>query len=180
MTPAIHKILEGARFKIKRLECSAADLASGLKLEHFPSLTHLTISGGGHDLPSITNTALSNASGNSIEKVVVDIQGDAVEDWEYDGLARMDSVLSSAIVMPALQKVDIRMYDLHERVGWDVSKRDMPFPGSPLLSARGVFKDLVYTKVLQKGWVHEILSSEDRSAIVITGLEPGRFLVLFR
>ncbi|KAJ6543100.1 hypothetical protein B0H19DRAFT_1239228 [Mycena capillaripes] len=140
MTPAIHKILEDARFKIKRLECSTTDLTAGLKLERFPSLTHLTISGGGHDLPSIMNTALSNTSGNGIEKVVIDIQGNTFEEWEYDELVRMDSVLSSSIVMPALQKVDIRMYDLYEGLRWDRSKRNTPFSWSQLLFARGVFE----------------------------------------
>ncbi|KAF8209512.1 hypothetical protein K438DRAFT_1960510 [Mycena galopus ATCC 62051] len=141
MTPAMYEILEGARFKIKLLECSAQDLTSGLRLEHFPSLACLAISGGGDDLPGITNASLSNANGNCIAKVVIDIQGDNAEDWDNDGMTRMDSVLSSSIVMPALQKVEIWMDDFYERAGSaSLSKHDMIFSWFPLLAARGVLE----------------------------------------
>jgi hypothetical protein len=53
----------------------------------------------------------------------------------------MDSVLSSPIVMPALQQVEILMSDFYERLDADSwSKEDMIFSGYPLLSARGVLE----------------------------------------
>jgi hypothetical protein len=79
----------------------ARDLTSGLRLEDFPSLTHLTISGDSDDLLYMTD-ALSNASGNCIENVVINIQGNNGEDWDDDEMTRMEAVLSSSVVMPAL------------------------------------------------------------------------------
>ncbi|KAF8209520.1 hypothetical protein K438DRAFT_1753859 [Mycena galopus ATCC 62051] len=103
MNPAMRKILEGERFKIKLLECSAGNLGPhlGSQARTLFIPTCLMISGGGDDLPGITSTSLSNASGNCIAKVVINIQGDNVEDWDDDGMTLMDSVLSSSIVPAA-------------------------------------------------------------------------------
>ncbi|KAJ7654369.1 hypothetical protein B0H17DRAFT_1214352 [Mycena rosella] len=114
LTLAITQVLERARLTIKRLEY---DLKSGLRLEGFPFLVHLTMTGDGVRLPTIAPSTISKAGGNCIETVVIEIQGDNTEDW----------------------KAEISLDDFAERVGgWD--KRDMLAVYFPKLHERGVLQ----------------------------------------
>ncbi|KAJ7648438.1 hypothetical protein B0H17DRAFT_1148075 [Mycena rosella] len=89
---------------------------SGLGLALFPFLAHLSMAGDGADLPRIAARAISTASGNCIETVVLVIEGDNLEDWPDEGFEQLDTVLSSPFT-PALQNTEIRLDDLVNRLG---------------------------------------------------------------
>ncbi|KAJ7490945.1 hypothetical protein FB451DRAFT_1361655 [Mycena latifolia] len=106
--PAVKKALEYGRFTVKRLECNAEDLAGGLKLERFPFLTHLQITGTTASFPVIKHRISNAGEKNCIETVIL-IFENGLSYADDKRLKRLDAVLSSSVSMPALQKVEIRL-----------------------------------------------------------------------
>ncbi|KAJ7648435.1 hypothetical protein B0H17DRAFT_1215660 [Mycena rosella] len=141
LTPAFNEILERARLKITRLgfTTDTYHVVSGLSLALFQDLVNLSMTGDGADLPRISARALSTASGNCIESVVLVIEGDNLEDWHDEDFEQLDTVLSSQF-MPALKNVDIWPDDLDNRLGGLLETRNILCSGFPKLYARGAAK----------------------------------------
>ncbi|KAJ7654370.1 hypothetical protein B0H17DRAFT_1338268 [Mycena rosella] len=138
MAPAIEQALEIGRFTIRRLECSADDLAWGLGLNRFPHLAHLTIIAYGSELPDVIN-GLAAASGNCIESLILVVPVDAFENWaKKDDIARLDTILSSS-AMPALQKAEIR-FNKDGSTKEHLTTRNMLRSSFPKLHVKGVLE----------------------------------------
>ncbi|KAJ7694554.1 hypothetical protein B0H17DRAFT_1178558 [Mycena rosella] len=139
MTPAVEQVLEIGRFTIKRLECSADDLAWGLGLNRFPYLAHLTIIAYGSELPDVIN-GLAAASSNCIESLILLVPVDMFENWaEKDDIARLDTILSSS-AMPALQKAEIRFNKDDGSIEEHLTTRNVLRSSFPKLHVKGVLE----------------------------------------
>ncbi|KAJ7496537.1 hypothetical protein FB451DRAFT_197735 [Mycena latifolia] len=115
MTPVVEKALECGRFTLKRLEYSDEYIAQGPKLEHFPALTRLDVAVAKSPIGHILD-GISNAGKTCIETLCIlghfyDLPD--FENWGEDhDLERFDTILSSSSSMPALQKVEFKVYTL--------------------------------------------------------------------
>ncbi|KAJ7496538.1 hypothetical protein FB451DRAFT_1549643 [Mycena latifolia] len=138
MTPAIGKALEHGRFTIQRLKCWTKDLARGLRLQRFPSLTRFEIVAHAVDFPDITD-AISNVSGKCIETIIVRIIHHGGRFIEQSETGPFDTILSSPL-MPALQKVEISFMPMDKTQEDYCSKRDILHSAFPKLYARGLLE----------------------------------------